>query len=71
MYFSHSYAIFPPSYAIFLFLPPVTLFLPFSPQFKLLNSIAAKIAQDIYYKKKKPSYAISTYARFFEDTMIA
>ena len=28
-------------------------------------------AQDIYYKKQLPSYAISTYARFFEDTMIA
>ena len=25
-YFSHSYAIFPPSYAIFFFFPPVTLF---------------------------------------------
>jgi hypothetical protein len=25
-YFSHSYAIFPPTYAIFFFFPPVTLF---------------------------------------------
>jgi hypothetical protein len=30
-----------------------------------------EIAQDIYYKKQPPSYAISTYAMFFEDTMIA
>ena len=30
-----------------------------------------EIAQDIYYKKQPPSYAFLTYARFFEDTMIA
>ena len=26
--------------------------------------------QDIYYKKQPSSYAISTYAMFFEDTMM-
>ena len=60
-YFPPSYAIFPPSYAIFLFFPQVTL--SFSPQLryfflfppvKLLNSVAAKRAKDIYCKKKPP-----------------
>ena len=79
--------------------PLVELFFLFSPQLSYLppisNSVAAKIAQDIYYrkttpelsyfhnyntlkqarmfttKKQPPSYAISTYARFFQDTMIA
>ena len=30
-----------------------------------------EIAQDIYYKKQTPTYTISTYARFLEDTLIA
>ena len=30
-----------------------------------------EIAQDIYYKKQPSSYAISTYATFSEDTLIA
>ena len=59
-YFPPSYTIFSPQLRYFplfspqlhYFFPQVTLFLPFSPQ---LNSVASKIAQDIYYKKQPPS----------------
>ena len=43
-----------------------------NPRVKLFSQLRYfEIAQDIYYKKQPPSYAISTYAMFFEDTMIA
>ena len=43
-----------------------------TPRVKLFSQLRYfEIAQDIYYKKQPPSYAISTYALFFEDTMIA
>ena len=35
------------------------------------NYAIFEIEHDIYYKKQLSSYAILTYARFFEDTMIA
>ena len=62
------FSLFPP---VTLFSPPLLHYFFFFPPDKLLNSVAANLAQDIYYKKQPPSYAISTYARFFEDTMIA
>ena len=45
----------PPSYIISSFFPPV----------KLLNSVAAKIAQNIYYKKQ-PQVKLFSQLRHFE-----
>ena len=47
------FSLIPPSYTIFS--PPSNTISSFFPQVKLLNSVAAKIAQDIYYKKQPPS----------------
>ena len=46
---------FPPSYTISSFFPPV----------KLLNSVAAKIAQDIYYKNN-PRVKLFSQLHYFE-----
>ena len=66
--FPPSYAIFFFFPLVTLFFPPVTLFSSFSPQLRYLlcfrgkSSVTGgkntKIAQDIYYIKQTPSYAI-------------
>ena len=60
------------------FFPPVTLFFSFSPQLRYLicfrgkNSVTGgkntKIAQDIYYIKQTPSYAIFPATLFWNST---